>query len=171
MTSIEDLVELYGSRQAVWNHLFEYKEGLLFWKNPRAPRITPGMPAGNRNTRYFSVFVCGKTVYLHKIIFEMFNGDYSGEVDHKDTDTYNNLKENLRPATHQANTQNVGLRQDNSSGIKGVHFNKVTGKYVAQTTEVGKRKYLGSFNTAEEAGAAYVAAASILHGEFFRSCP
>ena len=167
MTSIEDLVAIHGSRQAVWNHLFEYRDGELFWKNPRAPRIKPGDKAGNMNTRYYSVFVCGKTTFLHKIVYEMHHGDYVGEVDHKDTNSLNNRIGNLRPATRQGNTQNTGVRKDNVLGLKGVSFHKATGKFVAQTTVNGKRLHLGLHLTPELAKAAYDKAAAQLHGEFF----
>lgn len=167
MRSIEDLVKEFGSRQNVWNYLFEYREGQLFWKNPRAPRIKPGALAGNLNTRYFSVFVCGKTVYLHKIIYEMHHGDYEGEVDHEDTDSLNNKIANLRPATRLENVRNVGVRKDNKLGSKGVHLNKA-GKYIAQINlEKGKRKYLGSFETEELASECYRLAAKEAYGAFF----
>ena len=46
MTSIDELIEQFGSRQALWKHLFEYREGALYWKNPRVPQIKPGDRAG-----------------------------------------------------------------------------------------------------------------------------
>lgn len=39
MMSINELIEQFGSRQALWNHLFEYSDGVLYWKNPRAPYV------------------------------------------------------------------------------------------------------------------------------------
>ena len=96
MTSIDDLIRQYGSRQALWNYLFYYCDGILFWKNPRAARMKPHDRAGQFNARYWSCNVCNKRVYLHRIIFEMHNGDTALEVDHIDRDTNNNRLENLR---------------------------------------------------------------------------
>jgi hypothetical protein len=161
-----DLVKQYKSRQALWLHLFEYREGKLYWLNPRAPCVKIGDLAGSLNTRYYSVFVAGKTYYLHKIIYEMFNGDCEVEVDHKDRNSLNNLKDNLRAATRLENTRNVGARKDNALGLKGVSYHKATNKYAAQSTENGKRKWLGSYDTPEEASAAYQAYIIKNHGEF-----
>lgn len=161
------LCALYGSRQKLWLHLFNYhEEGFLTWKNPRAARVKIGDVAGRLNIRYVTVMAGSRTQFVHRIVYEMFNGDTESEVDHIDTNALNNKLENLRPATRAENTRNVGARRDNALGIKGVSYNKASGKYIAQTTVAGKRKWLGAFSTPEAASAAYQAAAKELHGEF-----
>lgn len=50
-------------------------------------------------------------------------------------------------------------KQINATGHKGVVFNKGRGKYQASIKINGRKTYLGLFATAEEAGAAYEAAA------------
>lgn len=45
-------------------------------------------------------------------------------------------------------------RSDNTSGIKGVHFDKDRGKWVAQITFKGKWKFLGRYDTIQEAAEA-----------------
>jgi hypothetical protein len=155
MTYIDELIEQFGSRQALWKHLFEYRDGALYWKNPRAPRMKPGDRAGQFNARYWSCNVCSKRVYIHRIIFEMYNGDTALEVDHIDRDTNNNRLENLRAVSRAENVANTGIRSDNLSGYKGVSFHKATGKWIAQPVVDGKRKWLGGFATAAEAGLAY----------------
>lgn len=151
MTSIDDLVQEYGSRSLLWNHLFSYSDGNLFWKNPRAPRVKRGDLAGQFNARYWSCNVCGKRVYIHRIVYEMHFGDTQLEVDHIDRNTQNNAIENLRAVTRKQNIENTGTRVDNISGFKGVSYHKASKSWVAQPVIEGKRKWIGGFNSAEDA--------------------
>lgn len=157
MIVIEDLIAKFGSRQALWQYLFYYKDGKLYWKNPRAPRVRHGDLAGQFNARYWSCNVCSKRVYIHRIIYEMYNGDTELEVDHIDRNTDNNNIENLREATRLLNVLNVGIRKDNTTGFRGVSFSKSRNAFVAQASKDGKRILLGAFNTAEEASICYEA--------------
>ncbi len=96
--------------------------------------------------------------------------DPSVEVDHRDHNTLNNQKSNLRISTGQQNKCNKRKHRDNKSGYKGVvycsgsKFKKNPWK--AQIGMLGKVIYLGMFNTAELAYEAYKAAALEYHGEF-----
>jgi len=80
-------------------------------------------------------------------------------IDHINGDRADNHWKNLRKATHSQNSRNAKVHADNKSGIKGVSYDKLRNKYVAQMR-------LGYFNTAEEAGEAYNRAAKFLFGKF-----
>lgn len=56
--------------------------------------------------------------------------------------------------------------QANLTGLKGVTFHRVTGKWQAAIQVNRKSHHLGLFETADAAHAAYVASAAKLHGEF-----
>lgn len=105
-----------------------------------------------------------KTILMHRVIM----GDPEGlDVDHKDGDGLNNLRINLRVATHSQNRCNQRISKSNTSGFKGVSRRK-TGKWKAQIM-VGRRSfYLGLYDTPEAAHAAYIAASVDLHGEYGR---
>ena len=90
------------------------------------------------------------------------------EVDHIDCNKLNNLRSNLRLCTKSQNQHNRAKQKNNTSGYKGVHLQKRTGKYRAQIKLHGKRKILGLFSTPELAYAAYCSAAVQLHGDFAR---
>lgn len=90
-----------------------------------------------------------KRIYMHRLIMNAQKGEI---VDHKNHDTLDNRKINLRICTQVGNGANQKCR--NPHGFKGVTLIKSTGKFMSQCA-VGGRKYLGVFNTPEEAGSAY----------------
>jgi len=103
---------------------------------------------------------------MHRLIMPAPEGF---EVDHIDGDGLNNRKSNLRIATREQNRRNVALRPDNTSGYKGVTFDKETGKWRAVIRVDGKQKKLGRFATPDQAHDAYAKASRTLHGEFGRT--
>jgi hypothetical protein len=62
--------------------------------------------------------------------------------------------------------QRPRLMRTNTSGYRGVSWHKGAGKWHARIKLNGSVQYLGLFDTAEEASAAYVRAAGDLDGEF-----
>lgn len=88
------------------------------------------------------------TKKMHQIIL----GDCDGlEVDHIDRDGLNNSRSNLRFVSRGVNVENRGMHRNNTSGYKGVSFNKASGKFVAYITRNGKRCHLGYHESIEQA--------------------
>jgi hypothetical protein len=87
-------------------------------------------------------------------------------TDHRNGNGLDNRRINLREATAGENNQNRRQRSDNTSGFKGVHWDKRSSKWRAQVNANGKAHRLGHYLTAAEAARAYDAAARELHGEF-----
>ncbi len=105
----------------------------------------------------------GKTLHLHRLIM----GNIDGKViDHISRDRLDNRKINLRHVTQQQNVQNSGMNKNNSTGYKGVYFDKQRKKYAAEIMCGRKKHYLGRFNTAREAAIAYNRKAIKLFGEY-----
>ena len=88
------------------------------------------------------------------------------EGDHRDRNTLNNQRDNLRIATRMQNASNVGKRSHNTSGFKGVFWHKIAGRWAAQIRANKKQHFLGLFDTPDAAHAAYCEAAANLHGDF-----
>ena len=71
--------------------------------------------------------------------------------DHIDKNPLNNRKYNLRQCTFRENMYNRGIRNDNTSGVTGVYFEKQSNKWKAQITSDGIKKYLGRFDNKDDA--------------------
>lgn len=85
-------------------------------------------------------------------------------VDHIDRDKSNDAIDNLRLATRSQQNFNRS-KWGNSTGIRGVYYNKKTGKYLAQIQFCDKRT-TKQFDTAEEAQAYYNKLRAEHGGEF-----
>lgn len=91
----------------------------------------------------------GTMIYLHQ--FLMGEPPKGHEIDHKDGNSLNNRKNNLRFLTRGDNARFVKARIDNKIGIRGVSFDKRSGKYVVDFSFQGARCYFKQWNTLEEA--------------------
>lgn len=86
-------------------------------------------------------------------------------VDHKDGNTLDNRRSNLRICTHIENLWNQKVYKNHSTGLKGIYFDK--NKWSVRGTMVnGKRNYLGRFCCPLLAKMAYDKALVEHHGEF-----
>lgn len=88
------------------------------------------------------------------------------EVDHKDRDRLNNQKENLRYANKTQQQGNKGIQINNTSGYKGVVWDKSRNKWKAQIKRQGSMIFIGRYNSAIEAAKAYNETAKAYFGEF-----
>lgn len=110
----------------------------------------------------------GKNHRIHRLVANAFipNLSNKSDVDHIDNNKLNNNITNLRFASRSENNQNTTLRNDNTSGYKGVTWNKCNKTWIAQIVMNGKRKYLGSFDNIEDAVEARQVASLKYFGEY-----
>jgi len=88
------------------------------------------------------------------------------KADHRDGDTLNNQRSNLRWSTNSQSNANRRLFKNNTSGFRGVSWEKRKSRWVARIKHNSKGREIGLFHTREEAAAAYNRVARELHGEF-----
>ena len=85
-----------------------------------------------------------------------------GVIDHRNRKRADNRIDNLRDTTQAINTQNmVDARPGSATGILGVSANGAG--FMARISVNRKSRHLGTFPTAGEAEAAYLAAKMELH--------
>ena len=101
---------------------------------------------------------------MHRLVMGLLPGD-PAEVDHRNNDGLDNREANLRTATRKQNLANTALRQDTTSGYKGVSFHAASHRWRSRTGRNGQ-VYLGLFVTRHEAALAYNLAAEALYGPF-----
>jgi hypothetical protein len=104
-------------------------------------------------------------LYMHR---EIMNPKDSRFVDHKNCDSLDNRKSNLRLATRAENNCNRRKIKNTTSRFIGVNFYKPTSNWDCRITYQGKRIRLGKFDNEIDAAMAYDAAAKKYHGEFAR---
>ena len=99
---------------------------------------------------------------MHRLILQL--PPRTPQIDHRNCDGLDNRRKNLRLATPAQNNYNLKTPRHNTSGLKGASWQKRDRKWRALI----QSKWLGCFQTKEEAAAAYDKAACELFGEFAR---
>ena len=100
---------------------------------------------------------------IHRVIMKARTGVL---VDHRDGNTFNNTRRNLRTCSPAQSVCNSRKKREHKK-YKGVYRDR-QGKWYAQIYRDKVAHYLGSFGTMEEAAIAYNKAARRLHGRFAR---
>lgn len=93
--------------------------------------------------------------YMHRVIAKRVGLDCSYEIDHVNGDRLDNRRCNLRAATRSQNSYNAKRRRDNTSGFRGVCWDKRRSKWQASIKFGGRRLFLGNYDTKEAAAFAY----------------
>lgn len=138
-------------------------EHLMQWKWLYTQRVGTGYAECHRT-------VNGKrqTIRMHTLVAERCGlrcGD-GVEVDHRNHDGLDNRRGNLRLATRAQNLANRGLLRNNTSGFKGVCWDRSRKKWLAYIDVAGRRRHLGRFGDRGDAAGAYNEAALKYYGEF-----
>lgn len=114
--------------------------------------------------RNSSGYAKSKTGLMHRIVAKTPSHLFT---DHINRNKLDNRRENLRWCTASENRFNTPLRKDNTSGYRGVIWNRFVKKWVAQIRQGKKRIYLGAFDKKEDAIHAYDTKAILQSNSFF----
>jgi hypothetical protein len=143
--------------------------GEFRWKTTRG-HAQKGALAGSKDRKgYITIRVNFTLCYAHRLAWLVTHGFWpENQIDHIDCDKSNNRISNLREATNSQNQANRGIDCRNTSGRKGVSWNKSKGKWEARTRINNEQKFIGYFDDIHSASIAYNSAVSSNFGEYAR---
>jgi hypothetical protein len=120
------------------------------------------------NQGYKLVHLNSKYLRVHRLVAEAFipNPENKPCVDHKNNIRDDNRIDNLRWATIKENSQNKSLSSINTSGYKGVNWNKRSNRWDASIKENGLKVHIGCFEYLDDAVKARQKKANEVFGEY-----
>ena len=107
------------------------------------------------------------THYVHRLLAQNFIPNPNNKlcIDHINNDKLDNSLTNLRWASFSENNRNKSMYKNNTSGIKGVSWSKISNKWQVQLNN----KHFGFYETKEEAIKVRKEKANEINGEFVNS--
>lgn len=153
---------------------YNSETGIFVWKD--RPNMRPicnarflGKRAGYTGKRGYTMISVDNKIYAaHRLAWLYVRGVWPSYIDHINTSKVDNRISNLRECTLEQNNWNMPLSSKNSSGYKGVTYNKNAKKWVAQISVGNVNRYLGLYGCPTAAWFAYCREAKKLRGEFVR---
>lgn len=139
---------------------FNPDTGEIRWKVYKGGRAKAGDIAGTIDTRrkdgmkYRRIKIDGIIYKAHRLMYYYYTGEQPPEIDHKNGNSLDNRKNNLRPSDRNHNTKNHKMQKNNTSGVIGVRYCKTYKHWVAH---LGNRQFqrlnstLKTFKTFEAA--------------------
>jgi hypothetical protein len=106
------------------------------------------------------------SIYMHRIVVKRVGKNTKPEVDHRNHNRLDNRRGNLRPATKQENMANRGPQRNNTSGYKGVYWDKSRSLWLAAIKVDRRMRFLGRWPTKKAAAQAYNKATRAHFGEY-----
>jgi hypothetical protein len=143
--------------------------GVGTWLISLSNRVQVGSPAGTAMLKGYLRIAYKRKLYIAHRLFWFLQTEHDPgclEVDHIDRNPLNNKFCNLRLADKSQQQQNQSKPINNTSGHKGVCWDKETQKYVAYITFYKKIIKIGRYKTFDQAVAARQAKEFELFGEF-----
>jgi len=107
-----------------------------------------------------------KPILMHRLVMGVDNISSELEVDHIHHKTNDNRKSELRIVTSSQNKMNKDKQVNNTSGVRGIWFNKNLNRWVADIGVDHKTIHLGTYYTIDEAAKARKDAEIKYFGEY-----
>lgn len=134
--------------------LFSYdpESGEIHWIAKGKGKIKKKAAGTITNSGYIGICIGPKRFFAHRIAWALHYGEWpKDQIDHINGIRSDNRICNLREATNSQNGKNLKLSKANTSGFKGVSFEKFTGKWKASIKFDGKTINLGRFAEIKDA--------------------
>lgn len=155
--------------QETLKDLLDYNPETGIFKHIKARRgVTQGSIAGTLcHTNYINISANGKIYQAHRLAWLYVYGEWPSKyIDHINGNGSDNRIANLRLATINENQFNKKLAKNNTSGVKGITWDKSKGKWKAYIGLNNKLINLGYYDTIEMAKDKLYQARIQYHGNF-----
>lgn len=143
---------------------YDEKTGLFTWRNRRG-KMLAGSSAGTFCHGYMKIKIDKQQIGSHRLAWLYVHGVWpKGDIDHINRNTADNRIANLREASKAENQQNIlSARRHSKSGLLGAYRHSQCDRWISEIRVDGKKIFIGCFDTAEEAHAAYIRKKRELH--------
>lgn len=98
----------------------------------------------SKKSNGYYVFYAKNSTYIHRIILGI--DDPNIIIDHIDRNPKNNKKNNLRITNHSGNKRNLPIKSNNTSGIKGVRYDKNRQSWIMEIRDLDGKRIRKSFS-------------------------
>ncbi len=135
---------------------YDPKTGIFTWLKSTNKRIVVGRAAGAISLGYTLISIENCIYRAHRLAWLYVYGVWPNkDIDHINRIRSDNRIENLREATKFENARNIGKMSTNTSGLKGVTWDKDRNKWKSHARVNGKTFNLGRFDSKQDASKAY----------------
>ncbi len=144
---------------------YNRKTGLFLWLVGRSGTNGCGSVAGTLMKKgYIHITINGRLYFAHRLAWLYVYGYFpENGVDHINRIRHDNRIANLREVSQQCNVRNACVNSRNTSGVKGVSWDKRTGKWYSQIAVDGKDINLGRYDDFVDSVAARLIAEQCLN--------
>jgi hypothetical protein len=161
------------SQKELQAHLHYDKDtGIFTWIKPTSNRVKLGSVAGclDKDGSRFVIRINKELYLLHRLAWLYVYGDFPiNVIDHINGNSKDNRIDNLRACSQSENAWNSRKHKDNTSGHKGISYDKSRNKWAVRIMTNGKLKCIGRFFSIDGAVIAMKLERAKLHGEFFKA--
>lgn len=145
---------------------YEEETGLMRWRNNHKTiswiKAGDVVGRGSKKRGYMCTSINKKQYYQHRLVWLYVYGEWpASSIDHINGDKSDNRIVNLRLATPSENQHNRKKTKNRDAPVGA--YKHYRGGWYSSIMVNKVRKYLGSFETAEEAAEAYAKAKKELH--------
>jgi hypothetical protein len=142
---------------------YDPASGVFTWLKRVAICLSIGDVAGRKTSgQYLQIKINYRAYLSHRLAWFYTHGSWPvGEIDHINGNRFDNRIANLRDVSVSLNQLNRFKQVPNRLGFTGLYAKR--GRFGARIKVNGRQKYLGVFDTPEQASAAYEKARSSIH--------
>ncbi len=147
--------------------LYKSETGEFWWIATQKGRDLSRQAGTFNNFGYRVIMLNGHRWVASRLAWFYMTGNWPvNEIDHIDRNNSDDRWSNLREATRSENACNTGTRSDNSSGHRGVTWDRQKLKWKVQISVKGGKRIQKHFRNIDDAVSFYKSKAQELFGEF-----